>query len=102
MLLSKTRLDFCSTKAPIANEGGEGGLLQGCKHSSVVTASAMCAAQHLGETSLGEISILSHVSWKKMFFFKFTYNAVFHVQSNCLTSSEQTAYIGCSFLLITC
>lgn len=46
----------------MAKEGGEGGLLQGCKHSSVVTASATCAAQHLGETSLGEISILSHVS----------------------------------------
>ena len=101
MLLSKTCLNFCSPKAPITtNRGGEGSLLKGCKHSSVVAVGAMCAAQDLGETSLGEISILRHISGKNVIF-KFTYNAVFHVQSNCLTSSEQTAYIGCSFLLIT-
>lgn len=69
MLLSKTRLNSCSPKAPITtNGGGEGGLLKGCKHSGVVAASAMCAAQHLGEPSFREISILRHVSGKKCYF----------------------------------
>lgn len=87
----QTPLSFYSPHA--LKEGGEGAI------GEAVAASATCAAQHLRHILGWNIDLEARL--RKRAIFVFTHNADFHVQSNCLTSSEQKALSGApSFWLL--